>query len=209
MPLSANQLADRLWDGLGPIAPKSAFALVPVPDFQRIRNSNAASLDLRLGRWFRTMQHTRVEKIEVEDEEILGTSAAGLTKEHYVRFNDHFVLHPGQFVIGTTLEWMRFPVDLAGYVTGKSSWGRRGLIIETAAGIHPGFTGCLTLELANVGTAPIWLNPGVQICQVFIHNVDDGMGDAVTQFVGYRKPGLGKISIDKELKALGKQYFDS
>jgi dCTP deaminase len=121
---------------------------------------------------------------------------------------DYFVLHPGEFVIGITLEWVKFPFDLSGYVTGKSSWGRRGLIIETAAGIHPGFTGCLTLELANVGAAPIKLNPGMQICQIFLHLVESGKRASSTQFVGYRKPGLGRVASDATLNALSKEYFD-
>jgi len=209
MPLSANELAERIWDGIRPVDEGKTFALVPIPDRDELKRSNVASIDLRLGRWFRTMQHTRLSFVEIGKNKGDKVNDGALTKEHYARFNDYFVLHPGQFVIGTTLEWMRFPYDLAGYVTGKSSLGRRGLIIETAAGIHPGFTGCLTLELANVGAAPIRLNPGVKICQVFIHHVSGGTGMAQTQFVGYRKPGLGKISEDKELAALGKTFFDA
>jgi dCTP deaminase len=106
------------------------------------------------------------------------------------------------------LEWLRLPIDLAAYVTGKSSWGRRGLIIETAAGIHPGFTGCLTLELANVGSAPILLEPGMEICQVFFHEVKPAEGGTVTQFVGYRKPALGAVKKDKIHQALGEEYFE-
>jgi dCTP deaminase len=88
------------------------------------------------------------------------------------------------------------------------------LLIETAAGIHPGFTGCLTLELANVGTAPIILNPGMQICQIFFHVVKVEESEqsktkgAATQFVGYRKPALGSLESDKILTALGKEYFE-
>ncbi|WP_420898651.1 dCTP deaminase domain-containing protein [Bradyrhizobium yuanmingense] len=74
--------------------------------------------------------------------------------------------------------------------------------------MHPGFTGCLTLELANVGTAPIKLNPGMHICQVFAHRVSNDQEATNTQFVGYRKPGLGKVSKDKILDALSKPYFD-
>jgi hypothetical protein len=97
--------------------------------------------------------------------------------------------------------------ELSILVTGKSSWGRRGLIIETATGIHPGFTGCLTLEFANVGSTPIELSPGMQACQIFFHNVKGDEEGAVTQFVGFRKPGLGKVERDATLVALGKSYF--
>lgn len=206
MPLGAALLSERLWDGAGPIDCSRNISIVPPLDVKALLATNAASVDLRLGRWFRTMQQTKVTTIKLEDD-----NPKELSKEHYVRFNDTFVLHPGQFVIGVTLEWMKLPHDLSAYVTGKSSWGRRGLIIETAAGIHPGFTGCLTLEFANVGAAPIELKPGMQICQVFFHEVNmpanHQASATATQFIGYRKPVLGHVKHDAIVNALSKDYF--
>jgi dCTP deaminase len=203
MPLSADLLADRLWDGSGAIDSGHTLCVVPLQKAEDVKKRNAAALDLRLGRWFRTMRQTKVTEIQVGD----SRNEEGISKEHYVRFNDFFVLHPGEFVIGITLEWLKLPFDLSGYVTGKSSWGRRGLIIETAAGIHPGFTGCLTLELANVGAAPIKLSPGMQICQIFLHPVQNNEHASSTQFVGYRKPGLGHVAKDSTLSALSQEFF--
>jgi dCTP deaminase len=203
MPLSASQIAKRLWDGVSPIGDDNTLCVVPLLNLDYLLDKNASSVDLRLGRWFRSMAQTRVTEIAAGRKD----NDASISKEHYIRFGDKFVLHPGQFVIGNTLEWLRLPFDLAAYVSGKSSWGRRGLIIETAAGIHPGFTGCLTLELANVGSAPIVLNPGMPICQVFFHEVKLESKGAVTQFVGYRKPALGSIPIDEISAALGREYF--
>jgi dCTP deaminase len=205
MPLSASEISDRLWGGLTTIDEATTLCIVPTLDEKELRKKGSASIDLRLGRWFRTMIHTRVEKIKIGENRREGA----ISKEHYVRFNDEFILHPGQFVIGNTLEWMRLPYDLSAYVTGKSSWGRRGLIIETAAGIHPGFTGCLTLEFANVGSAPIALQPGMPICQVFFHRVARSEAATVTQFVGYRKPALGNIERDDVVDALARQFFRS
>lgn len=206
MLLSCGGIAGRLWDGVRPVDIERDLAISPVPDIEQFRKKNGASLDLRLGRWFRTMQYTRIKSVSLMEGE--GDIAAGnLTKEHYIRFNDDFVLHPGQFALGITLEWMRVPSDLAGYVTGKSAWGRRGLIIETAAGIHPGFTGCLALELVNVGTAPVLLNPGMEVCQIFFHTVEEAQGGAATQFIGYRKPRLGRVAKDAVVKALAKPFF--
>lgn len=204
MPLSADLIAERLWDGASCVDNTHTLCVAPPVSSLDITRRGAAALDLRLGRWFRTMRQTKVTEIKVGD----SRSEEGISKEHYIRFDDYFVLHPGNFVIGITLEWLKLPVDLSGYVTGKSSWGRRGLIIETAAGIHPGFTGCLTLELANVGSAPIKLNPGMQICQIFFHRVESGRRASTTQFVGYRKPGLGHVATDATLSALSKEYFD-
>jgi dCTP deaminase len=203
MPLSATELATRLWDGESEINNRNTLCIVPTISANEVKRKNAAALDLRLGRWFRTMRQTKVTEIQIGDTR----NEESISKEHYVRFNDYFALHPGEFVIGITLEWLKFPYDLSGYVTGKSSWGRRGLIIETAAGIHPGFTGCLTLELANVGTAPIKLNPGMPICQIFLHRVDNEKRGSVTQFIGYRKPSLGNVSKDDIFDALSKPYF--
>ena len=204
MPLSADELIRRLWNGRSVVKDDHTLCIVPLLRIPELRKKNAAGLDLRLGRWFRTMRQTKVTAIEGGD----STNEESISKEHYIRFNDFFVLHPGDFVIGITLEWLKLPINLAAYVTGKSSWGRRGLIIETAAGIHPGFTGCLTLELANVGAAPIKLNPGMQICQIFLHEVNNRDRASVTQFVGYRKPGLGHVSKDEVLKGLSEQFFD-
>jgi dCTP deaminase len=205
MPLGAAELVTRLWDGKKKINPAQSLCVVPLLDSETLKKHNGASLDLRLGRWFRTMQQTKVTSIKIGGE----SRNESISKEHYIRFNDYFVLHPGQFVIGITLEWLKLPFNLSAYVTGKSAWGRRGLIIETAAGIHPGFTGCLTLELANVGAAPIELNPGMQICQIFFHHVKKSKAGATTQFVGYRKPVLGHVRKDMVASALADSYFDS
>ena len=88
------------------------------------------------------------------------------------------MLHPGQFVLGETLEWVHLPKDLVAFVIGKSTWGRDGLIIATAIGVHPYWSGILTLEISNVGEIPIYLYPGLAIAQLFIASVEAG-GSAV------------------------------
>ena len=204
MPLSAKQLTKRLWAGDYTSLNGNTLCIVPMPDIDEIAKKNTAAIDLRLGRWFRTMRQTKLTKIVPGDD----SHEEGISKEHYVRFDSSFVLHPGQFVLGITLEWLKLPHNLSAYVTGKSSWGRRGLIIETAAGIHPGFTGCLTLELANIGTTPIVLNPGMLICQIFLHEVLESEQATTTQFIAFRKPGLGRVDKDKIALDLSKSYFD-
>jgi dCTP deaminase len=129
-----------------------------------------------------------------------------MTKCHYVPFGDAFILHPRNFVLGGTLEWIRLPADLAGYVIGRSSWGRHGLIIATATGVHPGFTGCLTLELTNVGEIPITVKPGTAICQLFLHEVksQDPASVDKSRFIGRRKPTLSAIELDPFASCLSK-----
>jgi dCTP deaminase len=119
-----------------------------------------------------------------------GVSTTGdLGNRYYVPFTGKYVLHPRSFVLATTLEWVRLPRYLGATVTGKSSWGRRGLIIETAPGVHPGFCGCLALEVTNVGEIPIALKPGVEICQLTLQRLDTNQdATPATQFRGFRYP---------------------
>lgn len=202
--LSATGLVARL--GLAKTAEAGMLSIVPRPDTSALGATGAASIDLRLGRWFRTLRPTRTAQLNMNLPSVSadGTENAIPTKEYFVPFGEPFVLHPRNFVLGITLEWMRLPSDLGGYVTGKSSLGRRGLIIETAAGIQPGFCGCLALELSNVGEVPLALIPGMQVCQIFLHLVTPDPKSAKTQFTGRRKPIMGSIKADPIVESLGK-----
>jgi dCTP deaminase len=179
------------------------LCIVPDPS-ERIAARAGASVDLRLGRWFKSFKQTRTKFVSLAGSaerrgshaprkatrnEALPTEASR-TREHFVPFGDSYVLHPGRFVLGATLEWIKFPATLAGYVTGKSGIGRHGLVIETAAGIHPFFSGCLTLELANIGEVPLEIFPGMEICQVFFHATAAVADPNPGKFSGSRKPGL-------------------
>ncbi len=155
----------------------------------------AASIDLRLGCWLVTPRHARMTHLRVGAKEFQNQ----LTKTHYLPFGCSYVLHPGSLALGGTLEWVRLPRNVGAYVIGRSSWGRRGLVIATAAGVHPGFTGCLTLELTNLGQVPIEIRPGMRICQLFIHEVKGHRSTDVdrSQFIGQRKPSLGSVTPDE------------
>ena len=164
---------------------------------------SSASVDLRLGTWFVSLRAARMKSVGVD----APGHPAQLTAQHYVAFGDHYILHPRGFVLGITLEWIRLPATIGAYVTGKSSWGRRGLVIATATGVHPGYTGCLALELTNVGELPIELQPGMRICQLFLHAAatDSSSGTRAaksSQFVGYRIPVLGSIQPDEVAEKL-------
>lgn len=127
-----------------------------------------ASVDLRLGKEFL-----------VADAHAVGLIVPGSTRPEDVMQRVVLAegawlhLHPGQFVLGTTVETVRCPGDLVGHVMGKSSLGRWGLMIHATAGfIDPGFTGQITLELSNVAPAPIALTAGMRICQVAFTHLD-------------------------------------
>ncbi|WP_342362617.1 dCTP deaminase [Terrarubrum flagellatum] len=199
MTIGAKLLASLVRDGNeGDV---NGLVVIPPPDIDAIRRSGEASVTLRLGRWFLSMRQSNVTHISTY-KTTSDVGEARIGKKHFVPFGSDFVVHPGRFVLASTLEWIRIPAHLTAYVVGKSSLGRRGIIIETAAGVHPGFSGCLTLEIANVGEVPVQLTPGMNICQIFLHRVEGETSEAKTKFSGRRRPAIGALSADPVLKRL-------
>jgi dCTP deaminase len=120
-----------------------------------------SSIDLRVGNQFRVFANTRYPYIDVRRE------MEDLTELVEAKADEPFILHPGEFVLGTTLERVSIPEDLVARLEGKSSLGRLGLLIHSTAGfVDPGFRGYLTLELSNVANLPITLYPGMKIGQI-------------------------------------------
>jgi dCTP deaminase len=187
MVLNTKEILKRLFDETDS---KLLLGVVPLPSRNEVK-SGGASIDLHLGRWFRVIKQANISVIKLKEPE---ERELEFTGEKFVPFDKEFILHPNKFVLASSLEWITMPGDLAAYVTGKSSLARRGLVIETAAGVHPGFAGCITLELANVGEIPISLTPGMKICQLFLHQASSFNARAGSQFKGRRKPGLGTVS---------------
>jgi dCTP deaminase len=120
-----------------------------------------SSVDLRLDRYFRVFRNHTMRVIDVrEDQE-------ELTELVEIGEDDAFVLHPGEFVLGSTAERVALPHDLVARLEGKSSLGRLGLLIHSTAGfVDAGWDGYLTLELSNVANLPITLYPGMKIGQI-------------------------------------------
>lgn len=120
-----------------------------------------SSIDVRLDRWFRVFENHRYPHIDPSIEQ------ADLTRLIEPEGDEPFILHPGEFVLGSTYEVVSLPDDIAGRLEGKSSLGRLGLLTHSTAGfIDPGFSGHVTLELSNVATLPIKLFPGMKIGQL-------------------------------------------
>lgn len=187
--------------------PREGIGCCPSPLEIDENQIGPASLDLRLGCWFLILQQSRRSEIDLsEPSEKAIEETDG--KYYYVPFGHKFVVHPGRFVLGATLEWLRLPHNIGGMITGKSSLGRRGLIIETAAGIHPGFRGCLTLEIFNCGEVPIGITPGMKIAQVFFHELDKNPAAAPSKFGGKRKPVFGTYDLDCKFPAARAGLFD-
>jgi dCTP deaminase len=120
-----------------------------------------SSVDLRLDRLFRVFLNHTTPVIDVKQD------LTDLTRLVEIGEDDAFILHPGEFVLGSTYEQVTLPDDLVARIEGKSSLGRLGLLIHSTAGfIDAGFSGHITLELSNVANLPITLYPGMKIGQV-------------------------------------------
>lgn len=120
-----------------------------------------SSIDVRLDALFRVFDNHKYPHIDPAADQ------SDLTRLVKVPGDEQFVLHPGEFVLGSTYELVTLPDDVAARLEGKSSLGRLGLLTHSTAGfIDPGFSGHVTLELANVATLPIKLYPGMKIGQL-------------------------------------------
>ena len=120
-----------------------------------------SSVDVRLDRMFRVFENHRYPHIDPSVEQ------SELTRQVEPTGDEPFILHPGEFVLGSSLEIITLPDDVAARLEGKSSLGRLGLLTHSTAGfIDPGFSGHVTLELSNVATLPIKLWPGMKIGQL-------------------------------------------
>ena len=120
-----------------------------------------SSIDVRLDKYFRLFDNHKYPFIDPAEEQ------PDLTRLIEVERHEPFILHPGEFVLGSTFEVVTMPDDLAARLEGKSSLGRLGLLTHSTAGfVDPGFSGHVTLELSNVATLPIKLWPGMKVGQL-------------------------------------------
>lgn len=129
---------------------------------------NPSSIDLRLGADFKINKSAMFTHIDPTDElNIIRKQILDYTDDLHIRPKDYIVLHPFEFILGSTLEFIKIPHDLAGRLEGRSSWGRVGLQIHSTAGfVDPGYEGVLTFELENIGKSPLKLYPGIRIAQL-------------------------------------------
>jgi dCTP deaminase len=148
-----------------------------------------SSVDLRVDSLFRVFENHRYPHIDPR------VPQEDLTKLVEVIDGEPFVLHPGEFVLGSTLERVRLGTDVVARLEGKSSLGRLGLLIHSTAGfVDPGFDGYLTLELSNVANLPISIYPGMKIGQISFYQMTTdadhpyGSGEAGSKYQGQRGP---------------------
>ena len=158
-----------------------------------------SSVDLHLDREFRVFRNNRYPYIDVRQ------SQPDLTELLAIDDDEPFILHPGEFVLGQTLEWVELPDDLVARLEGKSSLGRLGLLIHSTAGyVDPGWKGNLTLELSNVANLPIALYFGMKIGQISFFQMTSaverpyGSRDLGSKYQGQSQPTASAFFRDFE-----------
>jgi|SRR5271157_4280726 len=158
MLLSDINIAKRL------VHPDPLKKLVITPIISAKAQFGPSSLDVRLSTDFHRLENMNRSHLAARGPK---PEEKAYMERVILAASESFYLHPGEFVLASTLEYFRLPYDLAARIEGRSSWGRRGLLVHATAGfVDPGFAGVLTFELSNAGRLPIELIPGLRIGQV-------------------------------------------
>ena len=160
-----------------------------------------ASVDLHLGRTLLAFTNSRRPYVDLRED------VGDLTEELALEDDDPFMLHPGEFILGSTMETIHVPDDLVASLEGKSSLGRVGLVIHSTAGyVDPGWQGTLTLELTNVSRLPITLYYGMRIGQISFQRMTTpvdrpyGHKDLGSRHFGATGPTATRVHLDFDEK---------
>ncbi|MBU0535732.1 MAG: dCTP deaminase [Nanoarchaeota archaeon] len=156
-----------------------------------------SSVDLRLGNEFRIFKHSEVTHVDPRQGNI----------DHLMDLvekteDEAFIIHPGEFILATTREYVKVPDTMIARLDGRSSWGRLGIVVHSTAGsVHPGFQGRLTLEMANISKVPVKLWPGSRICQLTFEMMSSPAENPYnkrkeSKYHDQKDPGISKISLD-------------
>ncbi len=173
------------------------IVIEPKPDFSTQLGS--CSVDLRLGNKFRVFEYSSYAFIDPFKKEI----GAEVTREILIADSEPFIIHPGDFVLGVTVEHIEVPDNLTGRLEGRSSIGRLGIIIHsTAANIECGFRGNITLEIANMGKLPVALYSGMRICSVSFEQLSSPAETPYykkkrAKYIGQKGPGESRMHEEK------------
>ncbi len=154
----------------------------------------SSSVDLRLGTQFKLIKITKHAYFDPsKDIEIIRREVINYTEKIHVSPMEEFVLHPKEFVLASTLEYIKLPRNLAGRLEGRSTWGRVGLQIHSTAGfVDPGFEGTLAFELYNAGKTPLPLFAGIRVAQISFYECAEAT-------IPYSKKDTAKYSKSTEI----------
>lgn len=172
----------------------------PLEDEKQIQPS---SVDLRIGDEFKGFTIVTKPYIDPFDKTNLESYMHSITVEE----GEPFIIHPGEFTLATTHEYVKLPEDIVARVEGRSSIGRLGITMHVTAGyIDPGFEGRITLEISNIGKMPVALYPGQRVCQIVFETMTSpsakpyGHEDRDSKYMGQRSPQVSKIKEDFDIK---------
>lgn len=172
----------------------------PLKDEQQIQPS---SVDMRLGDEFKVFKVIRKPYIDPKD----GEDIAEYMESSTVPEGEAFIIHPNEFALATTQEYVKVPDDLVARVEGRSSMGRLGVTMHVTAGyVDPGFEGRITLEISNIGAMPVALYPGQRVCQLVFETMTTpaelpyGHPKRNSKYMKQLKPESSRVKLDYELK---------
>ncbi len=168
-----------------------------------------SSFDVRLDRFFRLFDNHKYAYIDPAEE------MSELTRFVEVAADEAFILHPGEFVLGSTYEFVSLPDNIAARLEGKSSLGRLGLLTHSTAGfVDPGFNGHVTLELANVSNLPIKLWPGMKVGQLCFFQLSSpsetpyGSAKYLNRYQGQRGPTASRSFMNFHITDVGNEPLE-
>lgn len=170
-----------------------------------------SSVDLRIGNEFKGFKVIRKPCIDPRD----SSDIESYMESYHIKDGEPFIIHPGEFALATTYEYIKLPENLVARVEGRSSIGRLGITMHVTAGyIDPGFHGRITLEISNIGKMPVALYPKQRVCQIVFETMTSpsekpyGHPDRESKYIGQLKPETSRIKDDYELKDLFKKRKD-
>ncbi|BAW30812.1 MAG TPA: dCTP deaminase [Methanothermobacter sp.] len=191
--LSDRDIKKCLKDGL--------IIIDPLEDPER--QIQPSSVDLRIGNEFKGFKIIRKPCIDPQEPEDIES----YMKSYHIKDGESFIIHPGEFTLATTYEYIGLPDNLVARVEGRSSIGRLGITMHVTAGyIDPGFHGKITLEISNIGKMPVALYPKQRVCQIVFETMTSpaekpyGHPERESKYMGQLKPETSKIKDDYELK---------
>lgn len=190
---------------------KSGLIIIdPLEDPER--QIQPSSVDLRIGNEFKGFKIIRKPCIDPQEPEDIES----YMESYHIEDGESFIIHPGEFALATTYEYIGLPDNLVARVEGRSSIGRLGITMHVTAGyIDPGFHGRITLEISNIGKMPVALYPKQRVCQIVFETMTSpaekpyGHPERESKYMGQLKPETSKIKEDYELRKLRKKREDN
>jgi len=202
MRLSDAKIVERLAEQ------NPAKRIVITPMVNALEQIGSASVDVHLGSQFMVVAHSdRLDFDPLMSPKEYNEWLRHLRPVNRYSVLDRFILHPFQFALGRTLEFIKLPRDIVGRIDGRSSWARQGLVVHSTAGdIHPGTSGFVVFELMNYGPVPIVLYPGLAIAQLGFETVEDVRQDyserPLSKYMGFRPNLWSSYPDDSILRAM-------